>query len=534
MRKPVFTDGCTYAAWNLCALCAAMVSPMEWVAPFSAAICAAAGAEGRALYVVFGTAVGCLLGNGGIGGLMASILALLGGALAARFSADRDARLAVWAYACCALVGAMRYFRAGTYLLTSALLTSTLALPIAPVWRCLFLRPMFSDAAAANDERMAAHLLACAVIAGVLRLQTETGLFVAGLFALVLAGEGVSAGALGAFTAGMGLLLGNQSAIPAALLLIGAGAAGLGCAIGRWAQGLLFLAGLLLTAYFGWDRSYGFLFGAAVAYPWIPVGALTRFRRAFVAAGRAEMPAFRLSVARRHRAAAGQTVPGDAGAVERLPGGRALLLLADGMGTGEKARRLSERAVREARAVLRGRVGDRIAFRAINRLSDGGENAFSTLDACVIDLNSGLARFYKCGSENSWVTQGNRLVRVRASSLPLGALPEAPPSVKSVRLRPGDTVILATDGLGSALGGEEETEKLIRALMDRPPAEIGAKMMKLAEDRPGTRSDDQSICCARLCARWWAERLPKQDGAETKPNLIAAASAGSEDTQRAS
>ena len=534
MRKPVFSDGCTYAVWNLCALCVAMVSPIEWIAPFSVAICAAAGAEGRALYVVFGTAVGCLLGNGGIGGLMASMMALLGGTLAARVSADRDARLAAWAFACCALVGAMRYLRAGTYLLTSAMISSVLTIPIAPVWRCLFLRPLFSDAWVTNDERMAAHLLACAVIAGVLRLQTETGLFVAGLFALVLAGEGVSAGALGAFTAGLGLLLGNANAIPAALLLIGAGAAGLGCAIGRWAQGLLFLAGLVLTAYLGWDRSYGFLFGAAAVYPWMPVGALARFRRAFVAERKAEMPVFRLSVARRHRAAAGQTVSGDAGAVERLPGGRALILLADGMGTGEKARRLSERTVREARAVLRGRMGDRIAFRAINRLSDGGENAFSTLDACVIDLNSGLARFYKCGSENSWVTRGNRLLRVRASSLPLGALPEAPPSVKSVRLQPGDTVILATDGLVSALGGEEATEKLIRALMDRSPAEIGSRMMKLAENRPGTRSDDQSICCARLCARWGTERTAKESGARIHTNLIAANCAGGEDTKRAS
>ena len=534
MKRPGFADICTYIIWNLCALCAAMVSPIRWVAPFSAALCAAAGAENRALYVLFGTALGCFLGDAGVGGLMASVMALLGGGLAARFSADRDARLSVWAFFCCALVGAMRYMRSGTYTLMSALLSCLLALPVAPVWRGLFFRPPFSDAPTTNDVKMAFHLLACVVIAGILRLRAEAGLFFAGFFALLLAGEGVSAGALGAFTAGMGMLLGNAGAVPAALLLIGAGAAGLGHAFGRWAQSLLFLTGLLLTAYFGWDRAYGFLFGAAVIYSWIPIAFLERFRRAFLSERKWERPAYRLSLARRHRPAQGQTVSGDVSAVERLPGGRVLMLLADGMGTGEAAKKLSERTVREAKNVLGARMNAETAFRALNRLSNGGDGAFSTLDACVIDLNSGLVRFYKSGSECSWVARGKRILRVRAASLPLGTLPEAPPSVKSVRLRPGDAVILATDGLVSALGGEEATEKLIFALSDRAPAEIALRLMRMARGRTDARTDDQSILCARLCSRWRTERIPRQIRPNPKPEKPAADSAKIQDAQRAS
>lgn len=534
MKRPGFTDVCTYILWNLCALFAATVAPIKWVAPFSAALCAAAGAENRAMYVIFGTALGCFLGDAGVGGLMASIMALLGGSLAARFSADRDARLSVWAFFCCALVGAMRYMRSGTYTLMSAMLSCLLALPVAPVWRGLFFRPPFSGAPTTNDEKMAFHLLACVVIAGILRLRVEAGLFFAGFFALALAGEGVSAGALGAFTAGMGMLLGNVGAVPAALLLIGAGAAGLGRAFGRWAQSLLFLTGLLLTTYFGWDRMYGFLFGASVVYSWIPIAFLHRFRRAFLSERKWAAPAYRLSLARKHRPAEGQTVSGDVSAVERLSDGRVLMLLADGMGTGKSARRLSERTVREARNVLGARMDAVTAFRALNRLSNGGEGAFSTLDACVIDLNNGLVRFYKSGSECSWVVRGKRILRVRAASLPLGTLPEAPPSVKCVRLRPGDAVILATDGLVSALGGEEATEKLIFALSDRAPAEIALRLMRMARGRTDARSDDQSVLCARLCSRWWAERISTQMSARAKTDLIAADSAKSEDTQRAS
>lgn len=550
MKRPIAAEGCTYVFWNVCALCVALVAPMKWVAPFGAALCASSSAENKAGYVFFGTAVGCLLGDGGLGGLMASVMALLGGSLAARSPADRDAHLAAWAFFCCATVGVMRYAHSGVYLLTSALISSLLAIPVAPVWRGLFsgsllplaggrsigtlfskaaLKEMFSGftgsekaersgtsfslralkglsspAARENltgDERMALHLLACTVIAGILRAQTETGLFFAGFFALVLAGEGVSAGALGAFTAGMSLLLGNADAVPAALLLIGAGASGLGRDIGRWAQSLLFLTGLLLTAYFGWDRTYGFLFGAAVVYPWIPEAFLAPFRHAFIAGKREEAPNFHLSVARRQRPAEGQAVSGDTGAAVRLPGGRTLILLADGMGTGEGARRLSLLTVREALHILRAPIHEMTAFRAINRLSDAGGNAFSTLDACVIDLYSGNTRFYKCGSENSWVIQGKKVLRVCASSLPLGTLPEAPPSVTNVRLRPGDTVILATDGLVAALGGEEATEKAIRTLIGRSPAEIVSRLMKTAKSRAGARPDDQSVICARLCPR---------------------------------
>ena len=95
-------------------------------------------------------------------------------------------------------------------------------------------------------------------------------------------------------------------------------------------------------------------------------------------------------------------------------------------------------------------------------------------------------------------------------------------------------MILATDGLVSALGGEEATERLIRALTARSPAEIGFRMMRLAKDRPGTRSDDRSVCCARLCARWRAERVEEGRGEKIRPDLLAAGPANGGDAQRAS
>ena len=223
----------------------------------------------------------------------------------------------------------------------------------------------------------------------------------------------------------------------------------------------------------------------------------------------------RVTASRRHAAPEGGAC-GDTGAIEKAPDGRVILLLADGMGTGEGARRLSRRALALAREFLECGLNEFTAYRAINRLSDGGREAFSTLDVCEIDPVTGTARFHKCGSEPTWLLRGRTARRIEGASLPVGVVAEATPSVASAHLRPGDAIIMATDGLVNALGGEPAAEAWFQTLSTLSPAAFCTASLKEARSRNrAARPDDMSILCARI-----QKRSPLLDRAPALPDPI--------------
>lgn len=490
--------------WNISAFALAQVAPMPWIAPLIPALTVAAGLSGAGLAVLPGAVAGCLCGAGGAGAIIACLAAWAGGECQRRVHAQRDVFLALWAFLCTLIPALMRYASRGAYSLFTAIAISLVALAAAPVWATMFARELIARAQLSSDERIALNFLAAAVISGLCRLFAPLGLFAAGAFVLFSSGEGVLTACTAAFPAALALILGGCDILPAGLLLVCAGAAGLGRAQGRWLQALLFLSGLPLLFYFEGDLPLIALFCPAVAYPLLPEQLCVDICSRFYAHTALHAPPFRVMAARRHLPVRGQSVSGDAGAIDYLPGNRVLLLLADGMGTGPAARRLSERAIREARRLLRASLDEPTVYRALNRLLLSGENHFSTLETCVIDLERGLASFHKSGSETAWIVRGQRVKRLSGSALPLGIVPEAPPSAIRVALRPGDTIFLATDGLVSALKGEKGTERALLSLIHHSPEEICAQMMRRA--RPSTaHPDDMSALCARL-----VERLPAE------------------------
>lgn len=265
----------------------------------------------------------------------------------------------------CLLPAIARHLDQGFYPLATAVLAALLAMAAAPALTPLFRRDCLRARTLSADERVSLHLAAAVLVAGITRLWEPAGLFAAGLLALTLSGGGVAAGALGAFTAGVGLLIEGQGALMPSLLLISAGCAGALWAVGAWARALAFLIGIPLSYYLGWDVRAAFLLGAAVAHPLIPERFSARMRMQLLSSQPSLHARLRVTASRRHAAPEGGAC-GDTGAIEKAPDGRVILLLADGMGTGEGARRLSRRALALAREFLECGLNEFTAYRAIN------------------------------------------------------------------------------------------------------------------------------------------------------------------------
>lgn len=195
---------------------------------------------------------------------------------------------------------------------------------------------------------------------------------------------------------------------------------------------------------------------------------------------------------------AGNDETGDSMGMRRI-GGELLLLLSDGMGTGSCAHRESAAAVAIFGDLLSVGFAPEEAQECVNRLLmiKGEREMYATLDALLIDLADGRARFIKYGAPPAYILRGGRVHTVYAEALPIGILPEAQASVHELALRRGDAVILMTDGLFDALGTE-----LFAALIERVGGantvdDAASALLAAGQEKSG--ADDMSVLVARVC-----------------------------------
>ncbi len=194
---------------------------------------------------------------------------------------------------------------------------------------------------------------------------------------------------------------------------------------------------------------------------------------------------------------AGNVETGDSMAMRHVGGGL-LLILSDGMGTGPLARRESSAACAIFGDLLAVGFAAEEAQECVNRLLmlNGEREMYATLDALLIDLSEGSARFIKYGAPPAYILRDGRVHTVYAEALPIGILEEAEPSVQEFSLRRGDAVVLMTDGLFDALGTE-----LFAALIERVGGantvdDAAGALLAAGRERSG--ADDMSVFVARV------------------------------------
>ena len=124
---------------------------------------------------------------------------------------------------------------------------------------------------------------------------------------------------------------------------------------------------------------------------------------------------------------------------------------------------------------------------------------FATVDLCVINLNTGVAEFTKLAACRTLILRGQELMCIEGGRLPLGILEGVQSAVSRVRLRPGDLLVMGSDGVMEA-GDALMIERLARAGAQKPPAQLAGELVREAGLRRAEgRRDDLTCICARLC-----------------------------------
>lgn len=154
----------------------------------------------------------------------------------------------------------------------------------------------------------------------------------------------------------------------------------------------------------------------------------------------------------------GETVCGDTVVSFQREDGLWCLLLADGMGSGEPARKESSLICRLLRQFLEAGVEPEAALKTLNSamaLRGTETGSFTTVDLCTCDPSTGETAFFKFGAAPSYLKKGGVVRRITGGTLPVG-LRDAPaaPDVTRATLERGGFAVMVSDGVADP--GEDE------------------------------------------------------------------------------
>lgn len=188
----------------------------------------------------------------------------------------------------------------------------------------------------------------------------------------------------------------------------------------------------------------------------------------------------------------GETVCGDTVMSFQTEQGRWCLLLADGMGSGEPARKESALTCRLLRQFLEAGIEPEAALKTLNAamaLRGAETGSFTTIDLCVFDPAAGEAAFYKYGAAPSYLKKGGTVRRVTGASLPAGLRgTPAQPDVTKVKVDPGGFAVMISDGVADP-GRDEWLQNLLAGWEGEDPQALAGLILSESVRRERLQDD---------------------------------------------
>jgi stage II sporulation protein E len=214
----------------------------------------------------------------------------------------------------------------------------------------------------------------------------------------------------------------------------------------------------------------------------------------------------------------GELLSGDSYSTLELSNGKFAVALSDGMGNGERASQESRTALTILQQLLQSGMDEKLAIKSVNSilLLRSPDEVFATIDLALVDLYSAKTTFLKVGSTPSFIKRGKEVITVKANNLPVGILSDIEFDLLDMQLKPGDTLIMMTDGVydapGHAVNKELWMKRVIQELKTEDPQEIADCLLEtVVRYQHGEIADDMTVVVARINSyqpEWAAIRWP--------------------------
>ncbi|WP_019123149.1 stage II sporulation protein E [Brevibacillus massiliensis] len=201
----------------------------------------------------------------------------------------------------------------------------------------------------------------------------------------------------------------------------------------------------------------------------------------------------------------GKLLSGDSFKTMDLGNGQMALAISDGMGNGERAFMESQSALDMLQQLLQSGIDEKLAIKTVNSVLSlrSTDEIFATVDLALVDLQTAQTRFVKIGSTPSFIKRGNEVITVMASNLPAGILDEIDVDVVTRTLKPGDLLIMMTDGIYEAPRHIENRQMWMKRLIseletDNPQDVADLLLEKVIRHHYGEIVDDMTVLVAKV------------------------------------
>ncbi|MDD6327733.1 MAG: SpoIIE family protein phosphatase [Lachnospiraceae bacterium] len=199
-----------------------------------------------------------------------------------------------------------------------------------------------------------------------------------------------------------------------------------------------------------------------------------------------------------------EQVSGDNYYIGEIAAGKLLVMVADGMGNGQKASLDSSTLLEALEELLDAGFDQSMAIRIVNAYlaeTNKGEH-FATLDLLLLDLYTGYGSLYKQGAATTYIKRGEWMELVKSTSLPVGVIDGAVCEQCTKKFYNRDIVVLVSDGVLESIIFENKEDYLRTLLAEAETDDMDELVSGIVDDirsMSGNRlKDDATIVACKL------------------------------------
>ena len=193
----------------------------------------------------------------------------------------------------------------------------------------------------------------------------------------------------------------------------------------------------------------------------------------------------------------GEGVCGDCFSWFETDRGLLYLLISDGMGSGEEARKEASTALRLMEQFLRAGIEPEPALKTINAaltLRNEEAGTFTTLDLLEVNLSSREAALYKYGAAPTYIKRHGGVRRITGTALPVGLQEiQSVPVPTRFPLDSDVFLLMVSDGISDA-SGDDWLQNLLAGWQGGGPQRLVSVLMAESRKHGGLRDDCSALC----------------------------------------
>lgn len=195
----------------------------------------------------------------------------------------------------------------------------------------------------------------------------------------------------------------------------------------------------------------------------------------------------------------GSSASGDTFSVLKVAYDKSMLVLCDGMGSGEKANFNSTSTIGMIENFYKAGFNNNAILSLINKiLATYNNESFTCLDMAMVDLTAGVIDVIKLGGTQSMIIRNNKSFLIGGSALPLGIVEEATPFTDRHIIMDGDIMVMYTDGISDYLSSNSICDIVLNNA-NANPEHIAEDILSSATS--GGTKDDSTVIVAKIFAK---------------------------------